>query len=87
MAIERWGSLSVKDHINTSDLITNVLLYDRLVIPVFTEQADRDEREYWEAENWQPDLQLERVGQLGDLAVRSPGTRSCALSTRLDWPS
>jgi len=74
MAIERWGSLSVRDHVNTEELIANVLLYDRLVIPVFTEeQFDRqDEREYWEKQNWDPDLQRKRLLQLEELAIRKP---------------
>ena len=69
MAIERWGSLSVKDHKNVSGLITNVLLYDRLVMPMYTESDDRDERAYWIEHDWDPDDQLARRKQLGELAV------------------
>src|SRR5438874_143474 len=73
VAIERWGSLSVDDHVDTEALLTNVLLYDRLVVPVFTEQqTDRNEREYWDQHGWNPDLQQTRLTQLGDLAVRRP---------------
>jgi hypothetical protein len=36
MSIERWGSLSVADHTDTAALAVNVLLYDRLVLPVMT---------------------------------------------------
>jgi hypothetical protein len=69
MAFERWGSLSVADHKDIHVLIHNVLLYDRLVFPMFTESEDRDEREYWDAHDWNPDLQLNRRNQLGDLAI------------------
>lgn len=72
MPFERWGSLSVADHIDTGSLMVNVLLYDRLVFPVMTEQADRDERAYWREHNWDPDLQSERLDLLEDLAVRRP---------------
>lgn len=72
MPFERWGSLSVDDHVNAEVLATNVLLYDRLVIPVMTEQADRNERAYWESHGWDPDLQADRLEQLGDLAVPRP---------------
>ena len=47
MAIERWGSLSVADHTDVHALVANVLLYDRLVMPMFTAADDRDERAYW----------------------------------------
>ena len=70
MAIERWGSLSVSDHVDIYDLTANVLLYDRLVVPVMVEQPDRNERKYWEDHGWNPDLQESRLRQLGELAVK-----------------
>ncbi|HEX6711522.1 MAG TPA: hypothetical protein VF068_14415 [Rubrobacter sp.] len=72
MPLERWGSLSVNDHVDTRALVANVLLYDRLVVPVMTEQIDRDERAYWKSRGWDPDLQLARLDTLEDLAVRRP---------------
>ncbi len=73
MTIERWGSFSVRDHVNTEDLTANVLLYDRLIVPVFTEeQPDRDEREYWDKQNWDPELQHKRLKQLKELAIKKP---------------
>jgi len=69
MSIERWGSLSVADHKDVRALAANVLLYDRLVFPMYTESEDRDEREYWESKNWDPEDQLNRRNQLGDLAI------------------
>jgi hypothetical protein len=47
MLIERWGSLSVLDHIDAASLATNVLVYDRLVFPVMAARPDRDDRAYW----------------------------------------
>lgn len=72
MPLERWGSFSVADHLDTAALAVNVLLYDRLIIPVMAEQADRDERGYWIAQGWNPDLQNKRVEQLQQLAIRRP---------------
>ena len=69
MAIERWGTLSVADHNDLSALVANVLLYDRLVIPMYTESDDRDELEYWDEKNWDPVAQLARRKQLGGLAI------------------
>lgn len=34
MARERWGAFSVIDHKNTAAYVPEVLLYDKLVIPV-----------------------------------------------------
>jgi hypothetical protein len=72
MPFERWGSLSVNDHVDTQALVANVLLYDRLVVPIMTEQVDRDERAYWISRGWDPDLQQRRLETLEDLAIRRP---------------
>lgn len=69
MAIERWGSLSVADHNDTAALTANVLLYDRLVMPIYTEARDRNEREYRDEKGWNPDLQNQRREHLGDLII------------------
>jgi hypothetical protein len=86
MPFERWGSLSVDDHVNTSALVANILLYDRLILPVMTEQADRDERAYWVRNGWDPDLQLARIDQLEDLAIPRPwdATLRARFRTRLE---
>lgn len=72
MTIERWGSLSVADHNDVAALTANVLLYDRLVLPMFTEANQRQgqtELEYWQNAGWNPDLQQKRKEQLGELAI------------------
>jgi hypothetical protein len=69
MAIERWGALSVADHNDVPALVANVLLYDRLIMPMYTESDDRDERAYWETMGWDPDGQLARREQLGELVI------------------
>jgi hypothetical protein len=86
MPFERWGSLSVDDHTNTNGLIANVLLFDRLIVPVMTPQADRDERAYWVAHGWDPGLQAKRLELLEDLAVRRPWDeqRRSVFRTRMD---
>src|SRR5687767_2654232 len=82
---ERWGSLSVDDHTNTAALIAHVLLFDRLIVPVMTEQVDRNERAYWVKKGWDPDLQLERLDVLEDLAIRRPwdAQRRASFRTRI----
>lgn len=86
MSFERWGSLSVDDHIDSESLAANILLYDRLVIPVMTDQPDRDERAYWVSKGWNPELQAERLDQLGALAVPRPWNkaRRAHYRTRVD---
>lgn len=74
MPFERWGSLSVDDHVDPHLLVANVLLYDRLVIPVMAPQPDRDELAYWKQQGWNPELQKLRVDQLDDLAIARPWT-------------
>jgi len=86
MTFERWGSLSVDDHVNPRALVANILLYDRLILPVMTAQADRDERAYWVSKGWDPDLQRARVDQLQDLAIQRPwdAARRANFRTRVE---
>ena len=70
MSFERWGTLSVKDHNDLNGLVANVILFDRLVVPMFTEAFDRDEAAYWGDHGWNPEDQAKRIEQLGALAVQ-----------------
>jgi hypothetical protein len=54
----------------------NVLLYDRLVVPVMTEPVERDERARWISRGWDPDLQADRLAQLEELAIKRPWNSS-----------
>jgi hypothetical protein len=72
MPTERWGSLSVADHIQTRALALSVLLYDRLIVPVATSHTRRNEFDYWRAKGWAPDLQHRCLDHLDDLAARPP---------------
>ena len=66
MAKQVWGTFSVKDHTEPGAFVTDVMLYDRLVLPV---PPDDDERARWEERGWQP-ARLEALLQiLGDRAV------------------
>jgi hypothetical protein len=69
MLTERWGTLSVKDHIDTQTLVADLLLYDRLVFPALSRQ---NERVRWRQAHWDPDLQEQRIEQLGNLAIAVP---------------
>lgn len=62
---ERWGAFSVIDHKDAAALAADVLLYDRLLLPV---PPDENERKRWRDNDWDPDLQDQRLKILGDLA-------------------
>lgn len=65
MSKQVWGTFSVKDHCEANAFVAEVMLYDRLVIPV---PPDEDERARWDAQKWQP-KRLEKILKiLGDRA-------------------
>jgi hypothetical protein len=68
MSRERWGTFSVIDHKNAAALVPDVLLYDRLVLPIPTSD---EERIRWNARGWAPDVLDKRLEQLGPLAVKA----------------
>ncbi|HEX7090579.1 MAG TPA: hypothetical protein VF192_10635 [Longimicrobiales bacterium] len=72
MARQVWGTFSVRDHTRPGAFVTDVLLYDRLVVPVPPDEA---ERARWEREGWQPDRLDALLEILGDRAVRVPWTQ------------
>jgi hypothetical protein len=66
---ERWGALSVRDHIDAAALAIDLLLYDRLIFPTPASwDIDR-----WRDEGWQPELQRTLMERLGpDVAMARP---------------
>lgn len=68
---QRWASFSVRAHLDYRSLATEILLYDRLLLP-YPETSE--ERERWAKSDWDPD-HLDRVYvQSGDLIVLVPWT-------------
>jgi hypothetical protein len=65
----RWGTYSVRAHIDLPQLIADALLYDVLVFPC---PEDDDDFDRWVAEGWDPELLARRITQLGDAAVAVP---------------
>ncbi len=66
MGRERWGTFSVIDHLQNRAFVTDVLLYNRLVIPF---PPTETERARWFKNNWQPDKLDAKLELLGDIAV------------------
>ena len=65
MAIERWGAFSVIDHKDNRKLATEVLIYDRLLIPTPMPW----DLERWEKEGWDPKGLERKIEELGDIAI------------------
>ncbi len=71
MKTYRWGTFSVSDHTRDLAFVSDVLLYDKLVIPV----PDGDEEwKRWELIGRDPAKQRELISQLGDRAFELPWT-------------
>jgi hypothetical protein len=65
MGKQVWGTFSVKDHCDPNAFVAEVMLYDRLVIPI---PPDENERTRWREEGWQPDHLDKLLEILGDRA-------------------
>jgi len=70
-----WGTFSVIDHRRRRPFVADVLLYDRLVIPV---PNGPDEVTRWRGLRRDPDLQSHLLDIVGDLAVKVPWTLQLA---------
>ncbi len=56
MPYEVWGTFSVSDHLRKRPFVADVLLYDKLVIPVIPKN-DETVRSRWLKQGWRPDDQ------------------------------
>jgi hypothetical protein len=74
---ERWGAMSVRDHVSSAPYVTEVLLYDRLIIPV--PATAENEESNWERE-WQPEL----LGQCLDI-LKIKTERKDGLALTVPW--
>ncbi len=83
MGKQVWGTFSVKDHCDPNSFIAEVLLYDRLVIPV---PPDDIERKRWLKNGWKPDRLERLLTILGDRAypVEWDGERQKKWKTRYE---
>lgn len=65
MGREVWGTYSVRDHCDPRAFVADVMLYDRIVIPI---PSDNAERKRWEGNGWNPARQDKLVRILDDRA-------------------
>lgn len=75
---ERWGTFSVKDHKADAPFVSDVLLYDRLVIPV---PAGAEGEAYWNSQKWEPQGLQDCLDILG---VRTDKTDGLAFAVPWD---
>jgi len=82
-----WGTFSVKDHLREDAFVSEVLIYDRLVLPV---PVDDNERSRWRrpnpndpAETWDPSRLDELLAILG--TQRRPRRDGGKLAWEVDW--
>jgi hypothetical protein len=75
---QRWAAFSVRAHRNLRALAADLLLYDRIILPV-----PEDEPEYhrWVRNRWDPDAIALRVVQSGGLIIPVPWTQEL----RAEW--
>jgi hypothetical protein len=76
MPFQTWGTFSVADHLGPRAFVADVILYDRLVIPV----PDAKERERWVDLGRRPDVLDRKLGILEEFTDH-------ILVKRLDWTS
>jgi hypothetical protein len=82
-----WGTFAVNDHLQTGAFLREVLLFDRLVVPVPSSDV---ERARWSApnpndptESWKPDRQDQLLAVLGTQS--SPGYNGAKLVVPAPW--
>ena len=82
---ELWATFSVKDHVRPGAFVAEVLLYDRLLLPVPPHASDlpldpdgtktaEAEWRRWKENGWDPARQGQLLGIMGDLAEPIPWT-------------
>jgi hypothetical protein len=70
MSRQLWGCYAVNDHLQKNAFVADVLLFERLVIPV-PPQDDPEALQPWK-ENWRADEQQDLLDILGGIAYQVP---------------
>ena len=73
MARQLWGTYSVADHCTAFPFVADMVLYDRLIVPV-PPDGDEDEWNRWAGKKWNPGRQRTLLAELGDYVRRVPWT-------------
>jgi len=73
MAQQLWGTYSVADHCGPFPFVSDMVLYDRLIVPVPPENEE-GEWKRWNDKKWKPARQRTLLAELGDYVRRVPWT-------------
>jgi hypothetical protein len=79
---QRWAAFSVRAHRDLASLAADVLLYDRLILPV---PEDDPERERWIRKQWDPDDIALRVVQAAGHIIAVPWTAQLRAEWQNRW--
>jgi len=74
MPSQLWGTYSVADHCGAYPFIADLVLYDRLLVPVPPE-GDEEEWKRWDHKRWRPERQRLLLCELGDYVRKVPWTK------------
>ena len=83
MTLQTWGCYSVADHLEPRAFIADLLLYDRLVVPV----PAADDVQRWRSQGWDPDRQEKLLDILDTFAVRTEWSAALRQQFAKEWSS
>jgi hypothetical protein len=80
--MQRWAAFSVRAHGDRASLATDLLLYDKLILPV-----PEDEKEFarWARNQWKPEDLAKTVVEGGDRILPVPWTAQLRAQFDNDW--
>lgn len=65
----RYGSMSVKDHIDPLNCAKSLLMFEKLIFPT---PDGEEEYQRWTEQDWEPELLHKRLEQMGEFAEQVP---------------
>lgn len=86
MSRQLWGCYAVGDHKVRRAFVSDVLLYERLVVPV-PPPDEPDEFERWRRRGWEPGRQAELLAVLGGVAEKVPWSARRRSEWQAKWRS
>jgi hypothetical protein len=79
---QRWAAFSVRAHLDLASLAADILLYDRIILPV---PEDDPERERWIRKQWNPDDIALRIVQSAGHIIPVPWTAQLRAEWQTRW--
>jgi hypothetical protein len=79
---QRWAAFSVRAHRDIGSIASDVLLYDRIILPV---PEDDPEHERWVRSGWEPDAIALRTVQAAGVIIPVPWTAQLRAEWQSSW--